>query len=203
LRRAGRAHSLGWLAAVLLLLGVAPARADDVQQWTSASIHHALTDAFSGHLQVRIRAEDDISQAKDFMVRAYGSWHRGSLALDLGYDYLYSFTSGTTSENRIWQAAEHRWHPSRFSVWNRVRLGERFYQGVDGVIVRFRYRLRVTHPIGSSRCYGVWGNEVFANVNDQSAGPVAGFEQNRMRFAPGVTFAGLRMEFGYEWQISA
>jgi hypothetical protein len=82
-----------------------------------------------------------------------------------------------------------------------VRLDQRFVEDVDGVVVRFRYRLRGFRPIAGSKWYGAVSDEVFANLNDQGAGPVAGFEQNRLRFAFGRAFPGrVRAESGYEWQ---
>jgi hypothetical protein len=123
------------------------------------------------------------------------------VTFDLGYDYLYSFHSA--SEHRPWQAGEHRLRWRDLSVKNRIRLDQRFVEDVDGVVLRFRYRLRGTHPIADSNWYGVLSDEVFANLNDQGAGPVSGFEQNRLRAAVGVRFLGhLRAESGYEWQHS-
>jgi hypothetical protein len=76
-------------------------------------------------------------------------------------------------------------------------------EDVPGVVVRFRYRFRVTHPIAGSVFYAALSDEVITNVNDQGSGPVYGFEQNRLRFALGGSyFKRLRSEVGYEYQYS-
>jgi hypothetical protein len=70
-------------------------------------------------------------------------------------------------------------------------------------VVRFRYRLRGTRPIGGSDWYAALSDEIFANLNDRGEGPVHGFEQNRVRVAAGGRFLGrLRAESGYEWQYA-
>ena len=173
---------------------------NDIQLWPSATISHGFGENFGAHFMARGRFDDDVSETKDYLLRPFVSWlPTKSVTLDLGYDYLHSFTSA--SENRIWQAGQHSitWHDLIAS--NRIRLDQRFIENVDGVVVRFRYRFRATHPLWSSWLYGVISDEVFTNVNDQGAGPIAGFEQNRLRFALDVRFKKrLRVESGYEYQ---
>lgn len=184
---------------VLLLSASARAAESDIQLWPVVTIHHGLGERWGAHLQTRVRLDDDVSQVKDVLVRPFVSWRPlDSLTLDLGYDYLDSFQ--TRSEHRIWQSAEHRLLRRDLVVRNRVRLDQRFVEDVDGVVLRFRYRLRGRHPIGGSGWYGAVSDEVFANVNDRGEGPVSGFEQNRLRFAVGGILGRLRAESGYEWQ---
>jgi hypothetical protein len=86
---------------------------------------------------------------------------------------------------------------------HRVRLDERFVEGVDPTIFRFRYRLSTSHPFGDSAWYGLASDEVFANLNDDDEGPVSGFEQNRFRLGVGRRLFGrLRVEGGYEFQYA-
>ena len=93
--------------------------------------------------------------------------------------------------------------PGDLVIKNRVRLDERFRSDAEGVIARLRYRLRTTRKIASG-WYLTVSNEVFVNLNDQGSGPPQGFEQNRLRLAPGyVIVPGLRAEFGYEWHAVA
>ena len=74
---------------------------------------------------------------------------------------------------------------------------------MSGAVVRFRYRLRGTHPIAGSDWYGAISDEVLTNLNNQGEGPVSGFNQNRLRAAIGTRFFGrLRVESGYEWQYT-
>ena len=187
---------------LLLLSASALAAGDDVQLWPVVTLNHRLDERFIAHFEARVRFDDDVSQTKDLLLRPFVSWQAlESLRLALGYDYLHSFQS--RSENRLWQSAQHRLRWRDLSIYNRVRLDERFVEDVSGVVLRFRYRLRGTHPIGRSSWYGAISDEVFTNLNDRGAGPVSGFEQNRLRLAAGARFLGrLRAESGYEWQYA-
>ena len=189
-------------ASILVPCARAPAAENDVQLWPVVALNHRLDDRWAGHFQSRLRFDDDVSQTKDLLLRGFVSWQAlESLSLALGYDYLHSFQS--RSEHRPWQSVQHRLRLDDLTLSNRVRLDERFVEDVSGVVLRFRYRLRGTHPIGSSAWYGVISDEVFVNLNDRGAGPVSGFEQNRLRFAAGVRFLDwLRAESGYEWQYA-
>ena len=103
----------------------------------------------------------------------------------------------------MWQQAEYALRWRDLTVRNRIRLDQRFVEDVSGVVVRFRYRLRGTHPIGGSDWYGAISDEVLTNINNQGEGPISGFEQNRLRAAIGTRLLGrLRVESGYEWQYA-
>ena len=191
------------IACGLLLLPLRGGAAEsDIQFWPSTTLNHGFSDSWGGHLQIRARLDDDVSEIKDVLIRPFVSWDPvHSVTLELGYDYLHSFTSST--ENRIWQAAGHRLTWRDFKIMNRLRLDERFVEDVSGVVVRFRYRFRASHPIAGSVFYAAISDEVLANVNDQGSGPVYGFEQNRLRFALGGSyFKRLHTELGYEYQYS-
>jgi hypothetical protein len=192
----------GLLAAGSLLLPAGAGAAEsDIQLWTVFNLHHGITESWGAHLSLRGRFDDDVTHAKDLLVRAFGSWQwRSSLSTDLGYDYIHSFDG--RDEHRPWQAAEYRLRWSDLLVKNRVRLDQRFVEGVDGVVVRFRYRLRGSYLVPNSDWYLALSDEIFTNLNDQGSGPVDGFEQNRLRVAVGgVRFLRRRRaECGYEWQ---
>ena len=192
--------ALLFAGALLLLPGSSPAAESDIQLWPVVTFNHGLTDSWGLHLQTRVRLDDDVSEAKDVLVRPFVTWSPvDSVTLDLGYDYLHSFTSST--ENRIWQAVAHQVKLRDFTIKNRIRLDERFVEDVHGVVARFRYRFRASHPIAGLPFYAVISNAVFVNLNDQGSGPVYGFEQNRLRFAIGGSyFKKLRTEAGYEYQ---
>ena len=193
------------LASALLLLpclGVADDKLSDIQVWPLVAINHGFGEDFGFHLQARGRFDDDVSETKDYLIRPFFTWRAiEGVTLDLGYDYLHSFTGST--EHRIWQAGQHHLKWRGFTLANRIRIDQRFVEGVNGVVARFRYRLRTTHPIGSSSLYGALSNEVFANMNERSEGPGQGFEQNRLRFAlGGEPLKWLKVESGYEYQYS-
>lgn len=191
------------LASALLVLSTRAAAVEsDIQLWSELTLNHAVDEQWGVHLKARLRLDDDVTQSKDFLWRPFVSWRPlESLTLDLGYDYLDSFRSA--SEHRIWQAVEHRLRWRNLIVRNRIRLGQRFVDGVDGAVVRFRYRLRGLHPIGGTPWYAAISNEFFVNLNNQGSGPDTGFEQNRLRLALGRRFLErLVVESGYEWQYA-
>ena len=69
-------------------------------------MNHALNARWGVHLAARVRLDDDVSEAKDSLIRPFVTWRpRERLDLDLGYDYLHSFQGST--EHRIWQSAEY------------------------------------------------------------------------------------------------
>ena len=198
-----RRGSTALLTSVLLASSTSTAAENDIQLWPVVTVNHAFNDRWGAHLATRVRVDADVSEAKDYLIRPFVTWRpHEKLVLDLGYDYLHSFQSST--EHRIWQAVEHSLSWRGILLKNRIRIDERFIEGVDGVVARFRYRLRGTHPIADSAWYGVISDEVLANMNEQDSGPGAGFEQNRLRFALGIRFLErLHLETGYEWQTLA
>ena len=195
-----RYHALVLASGLFLLPTAGIAAESDIQLWPVLTLNHGLGSRWGAHLQTRARFDNGVSETKDFLLRPFVSWRPlDSITLDLGYDYLHSYTS--SSENRIWQAAQHHLEWRGFTLQNRIRFDQRWVEGVDGVVVRFRYRLRAMHPIGKSSWYVALSDAVFANLNDEGEGPVYGFEQNRLRFALGAQFfERLRVEGGYEYQ---
>ena len=188
----------------LVLCEPSVVKADAGQVWAVGRVDGGLTERWAGQVLARFRSGDDLSGARDLMLRGFSHWHLGSFDLGFGYDFLYNFPSSETREHRPFQLAEHRWEPEGplpgdLVIKNRVRLDERFRSDADGVIVRLRHRLRITRRIASG-WYLTVSNEIFANLNDRGSGPPQGFDQNRLRIAPGyVIMPGLRAEFGYEW----
>jgi hypothetical protein len=205
-------RELAWhvlIACVLLLAPTASHATDnDFQFWSVGRIQHAINEDWSISFTARGRFDEDASHSKDYLLRPYVSWtivdnvpFVDSLTVMAGYDYLHSFDG--RDEHRAWQAAHHAVEHKRLRVVHRVRLDERFVEGVDPTVVRLRYRLSTSHPFGSSKWYGFASDEIFANLNDGKEGPVDGFEQNRLRVGLGRRLFGrLRVEGGYEFQYA-
>jgi hypothetical protein len=197
------------LACVPLLIATGShATDDDFQLWSIGRIHHAIDEDWSVSFMARGRFDEDASHSKDYLLRPYLSWTLvddvpfvDSLTVMAGYDYLHSFDG--RDEHRAWQSAHHAVEHERLRVVHRVRLDERFIEGVNPTIVRFRYRLSTSYPFGGSEWYGFASDEIFANLNDGNEGPVDGFEQNRLRIGVGRhVFGRLRVEGGYEFQYA-
>lgn len=196
-----------WLV-VVTVLGLVMAfdvRAGDVQFWTVGRAEYPISDNWAGQALVRFRFDEDVSRAKDFMLRVQPHRQLGPFDFGVGYDYMYSFVTDATIEHRPFQSLEHRWRTERLgplSIKNRLRIDERFRADATGVIVRLRYRLRLDRRFGD-HWYAALSDEVFANVNDRGEGPPAGFEQNRLRTTVGrFVVPGVRGEFGYDWQVA-
>jgi hypothetical protein len=197
------------LASVLLLAPIASRATDnEFQLWSVGRVNHAINEDWSISFTVRGRFDEDVSHSKDYLLRPYASWTLvndvpfiDSLTVMAGYDYLHSFDG--RDEHRAWQSAHHAVEHEKLRLVHRVRLDERFVEGVGPTIFRFRYRLSTSHPVGDSAWYGFASDEVFANLNDDDEGPVDGFEQNRLRLGMGRhVFGRLRVEGGYEFQYA-
>lgn len=189
------------LTAVLAALHPASATEDDTQQWTTIKVQHKLDDRLTLSLASRLRLDDDVSRAKDLYFRpAVEVEVLPPFSLGLGYDYIYSFASNSSTEQRIWEQASLKLDMGDLSFGNRLRIEQRFLDDADGVVVRARYRLRLEHPLGASAWKVIGSDEVFANLNSQGAGVVSGFEQNRLFGGVGRTFWDrLWIEVGYQW----
>jgi hypothetical protein len=202
------AWHLSLVAALLLVPAHSRASDSDFQLWPVGRVHQAVNEDWSISFMARGRFDEDASHSKDYLLRPYVSWtivddvpFIDSLTVMAGYDYLYSFDG--RDEHRAWQSAHHAVEHERLRLVHRVRFDERFIEGVDPTIVRFRYRMSTSHPFGDSAWYGFASEEIFANLNDGGEGPVDGFEQNRLRLGIGrYVFPRLRVEGGYEFQFA-
>lgn len=189
--------------AFFLLISIAPAIAaeSDTQQWTTATIKYEINRDVSASLTSRIRFDDDISHKKDLLVRpGLAVKATPNLTLGLGYDHLHAFPSSSRDENRLWQSMSLEHRLSKPALSSRLRLDERFIEGISGVILRARYRLRATYELADGPWYLAGSDEVFANLNSKGEGPVGGFEQNRLFLGLGREIVGhLKLEMGYQW----
>lgn len=188
------------LASVVAGLHPASATEEDTQQWTTLTVERRVDDRFTVSLASRVRFDDDISRAKDLLFRpAVEVEILPPVSLGLGYDYIYSYGSNSSTEHRIWEQASVELDPGHLSISNRLRFEQRFIENVDGVVVRARYRLRLEHPLSDPAWKVIASDEVFANLNNQGAGPVSGFEQNRLFGGVGRTFWDrMWIEAGYQ-----
>jgi hypothetical protein len=192
--------------APLLVATASVATENDFQLWPAGRIHHAINESWSISFTARGRFDENADHSKDYLLRPYVSWtivddvpFIDSLTVMAGYDYLHSFDG--RDEHRAWQSAHHAIEHERFRVVHRIRMDERFIEGVDPTIARFRYRLSASYPFGKSEWYGLASNEVFVNLNEGREGPHDGFEQNRLNLGLGRhLFGRLRVEGGYSFQ---
>jgi hypothetical protein len=195
-----------WFAFVVLLLGVSLNHGvigaeDDTQQWSSVTLEHALTPDVTANFTTRLRFDEDISHAKDLLVRPWVSIKAtDGLSLGLGYDHIEPFPSSANSEDRVWQQLGFKHSIFDLPVSGHIRLEERFLEDVGTTIFRSHWRLELEIPIPDEDWYFTSFNEVFMNHNSDSNGPESGFEQNRLFFGFGGKLSEhVKAEFGYQW----
>jgi hypothetical protein len=175
---------------------------DDVRQWTSLHVSHSYDERFSFNLLSQVRFSDDVSDYDETVLKpAVHYIVAPGVKLTLGYHF--STTNNSPDEHRVWEQIGLARSFAGFDLGLRGRLEQRFIHRLGGTIVRNRYRLKVAHALWDSRWYAVASEEVLVNLNGLGAGPVAGFEQNRLFGGLGVRLGGrLRVETGYMWRHS-
>ena len=55
----------------LLALATSAAAEDDIQLWPVVTVNHALNARWGVHLAARVRLDDDVSEAKDYLIRPF------------------------------------------------------------------------------------------------------------------------------------
>ena len=197
-----RKITLVWIGVAAACTAPAAAETEsDTQQWTTVRINHPIGDRWAVSLLSQVRFDDDVSDYKSVTLKpavhvAFAqNWH-------LGLGYKYQDKNGGSVEHAAWQEAAFAPSFGKLALGHRLRLEERFIEGIGGVIARSRFRLRAAHPLWSSPWYLVGSEEVFVNLNSRGEGPVSGFEQNRLFAGLGVHLRGhVRAELGYLWRF--
>lgn len=113
-----------------------------------------------------------------------------------GYFVGRGLLSRAVNEERPYQQllVEHR--PGRFSIINRTRLEERFFEVLEAPSYRLRHQLRLGYRFLPE--FGVFvSEELLVNLNSVKAGPHAGLDQQRVMVGVSVRFGGLTIEVGY------
>ena len=198
--RASASVALVW---ILVVARVSDASGDDLQLWSVLTVEQEVHDRVTAGVQTRVRVVDDVSRARDVLLRPFIAWQvLDHLSLDVGYDYLHAIAAASRSEHRVWQVAEYTLPLGKVDLRSLVRLDQRFIENVSGVVVRLRFRFRATYTLDRN-WYLAFSDEVFLNLNDRFAGPPQGLEQNRVRAALGWNLGRVRVEGAYEWHVSA
>ncbi len=180
--------------------GAAQSADSDWQQWSKGTIKHSFDEHWDFTASAEGRFADDISRSDIVKLESVANYAI-TQRLRGGLGYAYYDNIGDSHENRLVQQVAYGMEPSGFALGHRGRLEQRFIQGIGGIVVRARYRLGATYPLGVPPWYLAGSNEVFVNLNSKGEGPVDGFEQNRISGALGVHLGvHLRMEAGYMWR---
>ncbi len=187
-KRSGAKPCRNRLALVVVIFTIAgnpfPSEAseDDLQQWSSVTARYAVDERLTASLNTRLRFDQDISRAKDLLLRPGLQLKVGrDLTLGAGYAYSHAFSSGRSEEHRLWQDVGHKSEVSGIAVGNRLRIEQRFFDDDDsGAVFRLRGRVRLEHRLTASPWHLVVSDEVFVNLNARGDSRDSGFEQNRL-----------------------
>jgi hypothetical protein len=196
----------GGLTILILALAMANASSargaeQDLQNWSLVNFHHHFDERWAAAFQVENRVADNITQFDELILKP-GGYYRFSKLLKFGLGYKYQKKHEKSNEQDIWQELYFTPSGLKWSWTHQVRLEERFIDDLNGVIPRLRYLVHIKHPLGTTgNRYFAFSEAVRFNLTDKGAGPVAGFEQNRIYFGVGFkTTRRLNIELGYLWR---
>jgi len=189
-RRLARTVPAGMLVALALAGGEAHAARDDARVWAGAALGLRPTDRLRFDFLAQVRASQDVSEFERVLLTpSVGGRLHGSLWLDLGYDAHLIETPIDVTEQRAWQQLSLATPFRSLGIGHRLRLEQRFIEGVSETSVVLRWRLRLAHPIAASAWSAVVSNEAFFAFNQVTLGLRDGLGEDRV-------FVGLRRELG-------
>lgn len=187
-----------------MALGCVPlyARAadSDVQVWNAFKAEQRWSARWSTSLDGQLRLQDNVSQFSALVLDAAAFHHAGDrFKLGAGFQYTVA-PPGRTDEQAPWQSVSYAHQLFGASASTTLRLDERLRDDVDGVLPRLRLGSRLTYPL-DGKWYLAASEEVRFNLRDTGAGPVSGFEQNRLYGGVGRRIDDFaRIEIGYLWR---
>ncbi len=189
------------LALIAAFTAAAPAYADDTQYWQTATVNVALPDGFKVQNETVLRSSD----AKGFYelenTLSVGKKVSKVTTVWLGYTFDPQFNHGTFTRR------EHRFRQQisfdgfakagnvKFS--GRVRLEERWREGLAGTGWRLRPQVKASTPLAGKTTISV-SVEPFINLNNTSFQTTDGLDRVRSAVSIGVPISKqFSMEFGY------
>jgi hypothetical protein len=183
----------GFLAAAAFLWPSA-AHAGDSQIWTGASVSVRLNDHWSISQDVTARFSDRRGGLYEVEANSLVGYQlTSSLSVWIGYDHDPQYSAGhfTLMEHRFVQHLVSsnlgRLAGGQFS--GRLRLEQRWREGLDGTGWRLRPYVRYTRPLGQgSKVSLAISEEPYFDLNTTVFQPVHGFERLR-------SFVGLSTSF--------
>lgn len=171
---------------ILLILFSFPALAveNDFGLWVPTYINLPITEKVKSQLEVTPRIQDNLTEFSQLLIRpSVGYQLTKELSIWQGYGWITNYIPKFASENRIWQQLLYEKHFKRFprfSLVNRFRVEERFFEDVNGVPVRLRNMLRLQYALGKKQKWSlVLFDEPFINLGKTPIGP-NGIDQNRL-----------------------
>jgi hypothetical protein len=190
-----------WVVLIFLGLAMPAVAADsDLQQWTTVHLSHQGPERLEFSFFGQQRWDDDVTHSNSQLLGP-SVHYKLSERWRLGLGYTYWRKPSASSEHQPWQELVFADRYGDLSLGHRLRVEQRFVNGISGPIWRGRYRLHGALPLGDTPWYLVAADEVFVNLNDRDTGPADGFEQNRLSGGFGLHLGSyVRTELGYTWR---
>lgn len=175
---------------------------DDARLWAVASAGVPIWDRISGDFMLQTRVSDDIGELERVVLRPWLSARLADgFSASLGYDAHFIEEPSDSVEHRIWEQLSLSHALGSLGLSHRARLEQRFIEDIDGVALRLRYLLRLSHDLGTPKWYASVANEVFLDLNSPDTLPDSGFGEDRASAVIGHRAgAHLRLEAGYQLQ---
>ncbi len=198
-----RGLAAGMLAA---LMTPAPAQAQqdgDRHLWLQGVAIVAPGGPWRVHLEAQPRWFEDVTAPFQVLVRsAVGRQVTPRVSLWAGYAWIGKPPGpGFAHEDRAWQQVLVSLpSPGPWQSSLRLRQEQRWQEGWSGASHRTRVFLRTSRPLGSTPWTGIVWNEAMVTWNGTGAGPVSGFDQNRLFGGVGRRVSSrVVIEGGYVW----
>jgi hypothetical protein len=169
----------------------------DIESWNVVKYTNHFGEKWSVSLQEETRFQNDISKLNQIIVKVNATIQFSKkIGFHFGFKGIYR--PDDANEWEPWQELLLPHSYKGFHVSHNVRLEERVYQGLDGILPRIRYLFNYNIPVGKKRQYIVGYGAVRFNLVNKGSGPVSGFEQVRLRAAYGFHIKKfMQLEIGY------
>lgn len=191
-------------AAAAIAASTSPAMADDFQHWESVNVTVNLPDNFKISSETVLRTSDSRGFYEVEQNLMLGKKLNKKVTVWLGYtfDPLYSHGTFIRREHRFRQQVNFDGFATlgKIKFSGRVRLEERWREGIPGTAWRLRPQVKASMPFVGKSSLSV-STEEFIDLNNTGFQPVDDFE--RMRNAVTVTIPlskTVNLDFGYLYQ---
>ena len=159
---------------------------DELQLWVSATTQGAIGGPYRLSAELHGRWSDNLQNYERTVLRLQaGRALTRHLTAWFGFEQNWPLAGRIPEEARIWQQVIFVQPAGIWALSHRARIEERFVDGADRMVPRFRYSLRATRPLQAE---GPWGAviaaEVFLQLRDAyREGQLypAGFDRDRVQ----------------------
>lgn len=182
----------------------AAAQADGDHHLWAQAVAVGAAGPWRTHIEVQPRWFEDVTAPFQMLVRtAAGRQVSSAITLWAGHGWIAKPPGpGVKHEQRLWQQVSAAL-PKKAGAWAlslRWRQEQRWQDGWGGASHRSRLLARASRPLGRPAWSAIVWNEAMVTLNRTEAGPVRGFDQNRLFGGVGRRFSPhLAVEGGYLW----